>query len=90
MVCTPRDQARQAFGSGRRLRACDARGRSRGLFCDRHSPAEIAERLRLSRRTVEKHIEHVYLKLRVHDRRGLREESILADALHDALGDCRC
>jgi DNA-binding CsgD family transcriptional regulator len=59
------------------------------LLCDRFSAGEIAERLTISRRTVEKHIEHVYLKLGVHGRRGLREETVLVDALTSALADRR-
>jgi DNA-binding CsgD family transcriptional regulator len=51
------------------------------LLCDRLSAGEIAERLKISRRTVEKHIEHVYLRLRVHNRKGLSEETILGNAL---------
>lgn len=45
------------------------------LLHDRFSAGEIAERLRISRRTVEKHIEHVYLKLGIHSRRGIRAEA---------------
>ena len=57
------------------------------LLCDRMSSGEIADRLTISRRTVEKHIEHVYLKLGVHGRKGLNEEAVVGDALENALGD---
>jgi len=63
------------------LGACGFTDRERQivlLLCDRLSAGEIAERMKISKRTVEKHIEHVYLKLRVHNRRGLSEETILA------------
>ena len=59
------------------------------FLCDRLSAGEMAERLTISRRTVEKHIEHVYLKLGVHGRRGLHEETVLATAFSDALGAAR-
>ena len=74
------------------LRACGLTGREREvvlLLCDRLSAGEIAERLKISRRTVEKHIEHVYLRLRVHNRKGLNEETILGNALGNALGSRR-
>ncbi len=51
------------------------------LLCDRLSAAEIAERLKISRRTVEKHTERLYMKLGVNNRRGLREETLLSDEL---------
>lgn len=57
------------------------------LLCDRLSAVEIAENLTISRRTVEKHIEHVYLKLGVHGRKGLHEETVLGDALETAMDD---
>ena len=59
------------------------------FLCERLSAGEIAEHLTISRRTVEKHIEHVYLKLGVHGRRGLHEETVLATAFSDALGSRR-
>jgi DNA-binding CsgD family transcriptional regulator len=51
------------------------------LLCDRLSAAEIAERLKISCRTVEKHTERLYIKLGVNNRRGLREETLLRDEL---------
>jgi DNA-binding CsgD family transcriptional regulator len=51
------------------------------LLCDRLSATEIADRLRISCRTVEKHTERLYTKLRVNNRRGLREEMFLSGAL---------
>ena len=59
------------------------------FLCDRLSAGEIAEHLTISRRTVEKHIEHVYLKLGVHGRRWLHEEMILATAFPGAPGSRR-
>jgi len=59
------------------------------FLCDRLSTGEIADRLTISKRTVEKHIEHVYLKLGVHGRRRLHEETVLATALSDAMDSRR-
>ncbi len=41
-----------------------------GMLCERLSVREIAERLFVSRHTVEKHLEHIYAKLRVSGWRG--------------------
>jgi DNA-binding CsgD family transcriptional regulator len=48
------------------------------LLRDRFSAEEIADRLKISRRTVEKHIEHIYLKMDVHSRKVLREGTAAA------------
>jgi DNA-binding CsgD family transcriptional regulator len=54
------------------------------LLCDRLSAREVAHQLAISRRTIEKHIENIYLKLRVRNRRALREV-LLKRGLLDAL-----
>ena len=43
------------------------------LLAERLSTPEIADRLFISPKTVSKHLEHIYLKLRVSTRGGARE-----------------
>ena len=50
------------------------------LFCAGLTASEIAHRLCVSTRTVQKHVEHIYARLRVHTRRGLSEELVLTEA----------
>ena len=52
------------------------------LLTDRLSTAEIADRLFISRHTVEKHVEHIYLKLKAN---GKREARMLLLGEHPAL-----
>ena len=49
------------------------------LLCRRYRNAEIASRLSISPRTVERHVEHIYFKLNVHTR---------ADLIRKLLGLC--
>jgi DNA-binding CsgD family transcriptional regulator len=44
------------------------------LLCERLSIGEIGERLFVSRKTVAKHLEHIYSKLGLHSKRHVYEE----------------
>jgi DNA-binding CsgD family transcriptional regulator len=55
------------------------------LLSDLHSPSAIAQRLGISVRTTNKHLEHLYRKLDVHDRRTAIERAISLGIIEPSL-----